>query len=91
MDFVMNLLSKYQEFPVILNKRDGEELKKRFLPEKAKYDSKIEKCSFKHRYFYDADRFRYVLLEEYLFSENHKILDLKKAIGINYYLSKKEI
>lgn len=84
----MFLLDEYIEknsFPLKVDNKIGEELKKEFVSIN-KYELGIKEG--KKRYVLEYKGNKYVLLEEYLYDEEDFFADYKKIIGKNFYLDK---
>lgn len=73
-------------FPIHIDNKKGEELKKIFESEEV-LENNIKEV--KKRYFFDYEDYKYILLEEFLFDEEDGNLDYKRIIGKNFYLSRK--
>ena len=73
-------------FPIHIDNKSGEELKKIFESEET-LENNIKEV--KKRYFLNYEDFKYILLEEFLFDEEDGNFDYKRIIGKNFYLSRK--
>lgn len=88
MSMILEEYIKKGKFPVHINNKEGEELKKEFLvDENVEYKMK----EAKRRYKYEEEDYRYTLLEEILFDETDNSLDYTHVIGRVFYLSRKKI
>lgn len=90
---LMDILIRKTIFPCRLDKSEGETLKKFFHLDEGFLASRKERGhldDLEFKYIYEEEGIKYILLEEYLFKENTLVLDINAAIGVNYYLNKKE-
>lgn len=90
---MMDILIKKTFFPCKIKKQEGETLKKFFHMDEKFLLSRLERehlDDLEFKYFYEEEGIKYILLEEYLFKENTLVMDIHSAIGVNYYLNKKE-
>ncbi len=85
---VLDVILKNQNFPRMLSKNDGASLKKYFELDMDFSGGNKGSGDLEFRYYYSQGEDRYVLIEEYLFRENEMVLDISRAIGVNYYLNK---
>jgi hypothetical protein len=84
-----DVVNGIKNFPCRISRNDGEILKKNFdyHPE-VKDNRRKNKSTLEFRYFKEIDGNKYTLLEEYLFRDRETFLDLKRAVGKNFYLNK---
>ncbi len=85
---VLDVVLNSQKFPRMLSKKEGISLKKYFELDTDFGGGYKGSGDLEFRYYYSKGEDRYVLIEEYLFKENELILDISRAIGVNYYLNK---
>lgn len=88
---LLEILTKKDNFPCKLDRKDGESLKKIFKKDmKFGVDSinrkKVNDLEF--RYIYEEEGIKYILLEEYTFKEGETFLSLENSIGVEYYFNK---
>lgn len=84
---VSQILAGKTNFPCRLNRWEGEIIKQQMqlLEDMVKSE---EHKSIKRRYIGNICDHEYILLEEYQFREGETVLDIKRAIGVNYYLNR---
>ena len=75
-------------FPCKLNRFEGKILKQHFILDENSIHKQEDKKDISYRYFKEINGYKYTLLEEYLFRDREIVLDIKRAIGVNYYLNK---
>ena len=83
-----DILSKFTSFPTIVDKTDAQVLKDGFEFDKKVLNEQECRKDIKYRYKKNIDGSDYILIEEYFFKDNETSLDLRNALGTNYYLNK---
>lgn len=68
---------------------EGEFLKTNFEFSSQKIVENSKELYFKYQKEFDGNL--YILTEEYLFRDNESLLDIKRAIGRNYYLKREKL
>ncbi len=76
------------KFPCKLNKFEGEILKQQFILDENSVHQQKDKKDITYKYSLEIEGVKYTLIEEYLFRDRETILDIKRAIGVNYYLNR---
>ena len=84
----LSIISRQKKFPCKLSRIEGEILKKHFDLQPINTSTQKDIKDIGYRYIKEIEGKTYVLLEEYLFRDRETFLDIKRAIGINYYLNR---
>ena len=85
----LEILKRIKNFPCKISRTDGEIIKNNFELQPVRKDNdKRNKTVLEFRYFKEINGVKYTLLEEYLFRDRETFLDLKRAVGKNFYLNK---
>lgn len=87
MSKVTDILENYDQFPCKISEEEGMTLKNDFKLLKNSLKKQNVKGDVEFKYYKDIDGKNYILIEEYLFRDGETFLDIKKSIGINYYLN----
>jgi len=88
MESVLNIIKMKGKFPCKLNKFEGEILKQQFILDENSVHQQKDKKDITYKYSLEIEGVKYTLIEEYLFRDRETILDIKRAIGVNYYLNR---
>jgi len=88
MESVFNMIKAKDKFPCKLNKFEGEILKQHFILDENSVHKQEDKKDVAYTYFKEIEGVKYTLVEEYMFRDREVVLDIKRAIGVNYYLNK---
>ena len=83
---VKNIINDIKKFPSKLDSHLGELLKENLSEEKAVRTVDKNAKTIMYRYPIEIDDKKYIFTVEYIFKEYETFLDLKRAIGINYYI-----
>ncbi len=83
-----SIISRKKKFPCKLSRMEGEILKKHFAFQPINTKAQKDKKDISYKYIKEIEGKTYILLEEYLFRDRETFLDIKRAIGINYYLNR---
>jgi len=78
------------KFPCRISEFKAEILKKDFELDENQIQKQKDQKNLLYKYFYQYCNEQYMLLEEFLFRDNETFLDIKRAMGKNYYLYKQE-
>ena len=88
MESVLNIIKAKEKFPCKLNKFEGETLKQHFILDENSINKQEDKKDISYKYYQEIEGVKYILIEEYMFRVRETVLDIKRAIGVNYYLNK---
>lgn len=88
---VKKIIFSRDNFPRMIKKEEGELLKNYFDLDENFRGRSEEKTNLERRYIRIIGENKYSLLEEFLFRENEAAIEMNKAIGVNYYLSRKSL
>ena len=85
-----NIVSKISKFPSKLDSHLGELLKDELKNIDPSRTVNKNSKTIMYRYPFQLNDTKYLFIVEYIFKERETFLELKRAIGINYYLYKDE-
>ncbi len=85
-----NILYQIKKFPKKLDKHLGELIKEQLSDITPERTVNKSAKTIMYKYRFKLDKISYLFVVEYIFKEYETFLDLKRAIGINYYLYKEE-
>ena len=88
MESIINIINSKKTIPCKLSRFEGEILKQEFILDENSVHKQENKKDISYRYFKEIDGSKYTLVEEYMFRDREIVLDIKRAIGVNYYLNK---
>ena len=87
---IANIIDSCPKFPCHISEIKAKTLKYYFKLDEEDIQRQQDQKALLYKYFYQYDNEQYMLLEEFLFRDNETFLDIKRAIGKNYYLYKQE-
>ncbi|MBN2461165.1 MAG: hypothetical protein JXB60_06110 [Candidatus Cloacimonetes bacterium] len=87
-EVIRKILASKKRFPCRLDNIEGDICKEYFVLDTEHIQNQHHWKELQFRYHGRIDNEEYLLLEEYMFRDNETILDIKRAIGKNYYLSR---
>ena len=87
---LVEIINSHKMFPCKIPKNEGEYLIKIFEFSKHCLNNQEEARTITYVYKYEFEGEKYVLMEEFLFSDMVEMVDVSHAIDKNYYLNKKE-
>lgn len=87
---IEEIIKSEDRFPRKITRDEGEYLKKKFdlLPDSPRKNQIPGNKSIEYIYKYHLQKHDYFLIEEYLFRDREFFLEIKRAIGKNFYLTK---
>lgn len=80
------IIKECTKFPCRIAKFKAEILKQDFVLDENEIQQQNNPKTLLYKYFYQHCQEKFVLLEEFMFRDNETFLDIKRAIGKNYYL-----
>ncbi|BDU49974.1 hypothetical protein [Haliovirga abyssi] len=78
---------KDKKFPCKISKEDGGILKKQFELDKKSLNNPKDKTDIEYIYYKEYNKRKYVLIEEYMFRDGETVLEVERAIDVNYFLN----
>jgi hypothetical protein len=85
---IRNIIKDIKKFPSKLDSHLGELLKENLSDENATRHVNKDSKTIMYKYPITIDNEKFIFIVEYIFKEYETFLDLKRAIGINYYIYK---
>ncbi|HCX73774.1 MAG TPA: hypothetical protein DHM37_08655 [Candidatus Cloacimonas sp.] len=90
MKTTLQIIDSCPKFPYRISSEQADLLKRDFVLDVEQIQRQNNPKTLLYKYFYQYNSENYMLLEEFLFRDNETLLDIKRAIGRNYYLYKLE-
>ncbi len=81
-----DIIASKRNFPCVLNKEEGEIIKKEFHSLNSYIDKQKDLKDIELKYTKSINGSTYVLIEEFMFREKESVLDINEILGVNYYL-----
>ena len=87
---IKNILDKIKKFPTKLDSHLGELLKEQLIDVEPQRTVNKSSKTIMYKYPFKFANNKYLFIVEYIFKEYETFLDLKRAIGANYYIYKED-